>query len=85
MCWRIYTPAIIGFTDNAVVSHAYFGTRAVIDDLARLLGWHSGLVSLDAVTVQRDSQTRRVCGLSGDAATSLGAMRAVHGAMTAHA
>jgi hypothetical protein len=31
-----------GFTDNAVITHPYFGTKAVIDDLKRHKSWGTG-------------------------------------------
>ena len=46
--------------DGPVVSHAYFGTGRVVDDLRRMRGWDDGLVSLIGTLRGPDG---RVCGL----------------------
>jgi len=35
-----------GFTDNGVITHSYYGTQAVINDLKKLNGWNEGLVTI---------------------------------------
>lgn len=42
-----------GFTDNAVISHPYFGTQQVIDDLKAHCGWTKGLVEMKSENIQR--------------------------------
>jgi hypothetical protein len=46
--------------EGPVVSHAYFGTSRVVDDLRRMRGWDDGLVPLIGTLRGPDG---RVCGL----------------------
>jgi hypothetical protein len=46
-----------GFTDNYAIRHPYFGTHAVLDDLAREPGWCDGLVELRGRATQRSPTT----------------------------
>ena len=48
------------FTDNHVVSHDYYGSQKVIDDLKKLNGWEDGLIVIDEMLVKRDSKTGHV-------------------------
>jgi len=43
-----------GFTEN-VVSHSYFGTQVVINDLKTLPGWENGFIDLNSVTTRRNT------------------------------
>ncbi len=52
-----------GMTDNAAVSHAYFGTERVLQDLARFPGWESGVVDIEKWVVVRDPATGLVSGI----------------------
>jgi hypothetical protein len=54
---------VAGFTESAVVAHPYYGTQAVLDDLARLPGWGARRVSLSGVRVRRDPRTGVVVGM----------------------
>jgi Mg-chelatase subunit ChlD len=46
-----------GFTDNEVITHPYFGTSAIIDDLKKHPGWESGLLEMDPNNIIRDLTT----------------------------
>lgn len=46
-----------GFCDNDVITHPYFGTQAVIDDLKKNPRWESGFMVLDAKNVVRSFET----------------------------
>ncbi len=47
-----------GFTDNAVVTHPYFGSRAVVDDLKRHKSWGTGAkLIMNPMKVVRSSET----------------------------
>ena len=43
------------FNSNFVISHDYFGTNKVIDDLSRINGYENGLVYLEGNYVERSS------------------------------
>lgn len=49
-----------------VVSHSYYGTKAVVRDLMGMDGWANGLVVLhpDSVVTQRDASTGRVISIA---------------------
>lgn len=49
-----------GFTENNVIRHPYFGTRAVIEDLILYDGWAEGLVQFSPPNTKRDFYTRLV-------------------------
>jgi hypothetical protein len=57
-----------GILDDEVVSHAYFGTSRIVDDLRSMRGWHAGLVELFPALcafntcMLRDKDTGLVCG-----------------------
>jgi hypothetical protein len=51
-----------GFSDE-VVRHAYFGTSAVLVDLAAMDGWAVGLIHLREGCCLRDPQTGLICKL----------------------
>ena len=54
-----------------VVSHAYFGTPAVLQDLKQMRGWQQGLVTLQqGRCIVRDPLSGRVCGLRQDQAAA---------------
>ena len=48
------------FNSNLVISHHYFGTNKVINDLSRMNGYEEGLVYLEGDYVERDSNTGRI-------------------------
>jgi len=48
------------FNSNFVISHDYFGTNKVIDDLSRMNGYEDGLVYLEGDYVERDNDTGRI-------------------------
>ena len=56
-----------GVANDAVLSHAFFGTTLVVDALKACKGWEQGLVSLSRSTssqvLRRDEKTGLVCGL----------------------
>jgi len=58
-----------GIKDDAVASHAYFGTNAVVNDLRKMRGWAQGFVELfpaslkNRTCVVREEESGRVCGL----------------------
>lgn len=43
-----------GFTDNAIITHDYFGTNKVINDLKKMKGYAEGLITLNPNCVIRD-------------------------------
>jgi len=43
-----------GITDNAVLSHPYFATQRVVDDLREMQGFQDGLVQLKPFCCHRD-------------------------------
>ena len=47
--------------EGPVISHPYFGTQKVIEDLKGCDGWDEGLIVLDPASVSRDPQTGLVC------------------------
>ena len=38
-----------GFTDNAVISHTYFGTNKIIEELCKIDGWKDGNITISDV------------------------------------
>jgi len=46
-----------GFNDNEVISHEYFGSQKIVDDLSKKPGWNEGEVQLAASDIQRDPTT----------------------------
>lgn len=52
-----------GIKGDPVASHAYFGSRAVVDDLRGMVGWKEGLVRLQPGPAVRDPDTGLVVGL----------------------
>eukprot|EP01125_Pyxidicula_operculata_P008023 TRINITY_DN2707_c0_g1_i1.p1 TRINITY_DN2707_c0_g1~~TRINITY_DN2707_c0_g1_i1.p1 ORF type:complete len:698 (-),score=116.16 TRINITY_DN2707_c0_g1_i1:47-1894(-) len=52
-----------GFTEP-VVAHEYFGTKAVIEDLARLPGWSNGLIELDGGCMLREKEGGLIVGIN---------------------
>lgn len=59
-----------GIEGDAVVSHPYFGTLRVVDDLQAMRGWRAGLVELFPASCEggscmiRDKDTGLVCGFA---------------------
>ena len=51
-----------GIKGDAVASHAFWGTSAVLDAMAALPGWHQGAVDIRAGSVVRDADTGLVTG-----------------------
>jgi hypothetical protein len=45
------------FRDNDVISHPYFGTHAVIDDLKKHPDWEGGFLVMDSKNIVRSSET----------------------------
>jgi len=45
------------FRDNDVITHPYFGTHAVIDDLKKHPDWESGFLIMDSSNIVRSSET----------------------------
>jgi len=48
---------------GGAVAHPYFGSRAAVDDLARMPGYAAGHVDLNPGQVVRDPSSGLVCGL----------------------
>ena len=48
------------FNSNFVISHSYFGSNKVIDDLSKMQGYQDGLVYLEGDYVERDGKTGRI-------------------------
>jgi len=48
------------FDNNYVISHDYFGSNKVINDLEKMEGYHDGLVVLSGNYIQRDNLSGRV-------------------------
>jgi hypothetical protein len=46
-----------GFRDNDVISHPYFGTHAVIDDLKKHPDWEGGFLIMNPDNIVRSSET----------------------------
>ena len=51
-------------TDQEVIRHDYFGTDKIIDDLKKIPTYRLGIVELEQGNFTRDSETKRVNGLS---------------------
>lgn len=51
------------FTDD-VVSHPYFGSNAIINDLKSLSGWDNGLICFYSGCMVKDSNSELVCGFN---------------------
>jgi hypothetical protein len=49
--------------DQAILSHSYWGTNAVISDLKEKNGYDNGLIVLQAGTMKTDAKTGLVCSL----------------------
>lgn len=48
------------FNSNFVISHNYFGSHKVIDDLSKMKGYDNGLIYLEGNYIERDVNTGRV-------------------------
>jgi hypothetical protein len=46
-----------GFKTNKVITHPYFGTQAVIDDLKGHPDWESGILNMDVTNIVRSDET----------------------------
>ncbi len=46
-----------GFSDNTVISHPYFGSQAVIDDLKKHQDWEGGFLVMDSTNIVRSEET----------------------------
>lgn len=53
-----------GFTDNAVITHAYLGTERVVQDLQRMPGWDAGLVEFLPGCLARDRSSTLAAGFN---------------------
>ena len=51
------------FTNNFVVSHQYFGSNNIINDLKNMNGYENGLIYLEGNYIIRDNITNRVIGM----------------------
>lgn len=50
------------FADDPVLTHPYFGSARVVEDLARMKGWEDGLVQFESGCLVRNEETGLVCG-----------------------
>lgn len=48
------------FVSNYIISHSYFGTNKVIDDLSKMNGYNNGLIYLEGDYAVRDKNTGRI-------------------------
>ena len=48
------------FQDNSVISHLYYGTNAIIDDLKKSQTWDYGIVMIYPENIKRDEHTKMV-------------------------
>lgn len=55
-----------GFTDNSVIKHPYFGTNAIVDDLAQFEGWANGLITFNNDCMKRDQSTGLLTGFNAE-------------------
>ena len=46
-----------------VISHPYFGSKRVVEDLVRLSGWDNGLITITPDRIQRDPVTSIIIGI----------------------
>ena len=46
-----------GFKTNKVITHPYFGTQAVINDLKKHPDWESGILNMDSAQIVRSEET----------------------------
>jgi len=53
-----------GLKSNAVIEHAYFGTNKVVDDLQKINGWKTGVVTLNGGVFERDAMSQMVQGMA---------------------
>jgi len=53
-----------GLKDNEVIQHAYFGTNKVIDDLQKVSGWKTGVVTLKDNVFERNEMSQIVQGMA---------------------
>jgi len=51
-----------GFTDNACIKHPYFGTNAIVEDLAQFPGWSDGLITFNKNCMKRDQNSGLLTG-----------------------
>merc|ERR1712110_214164 len=51
-----------GFTDNDVITHPYFGTNAIVEDLQRFSGWDDGLITFEEECMKRDANSGLLTG-----------------------
>jgi len=49
--------------DGDIVSHQYYGTQKIVEDLKKKEGWDEGMVILENQIFQRDSDTNMVIGI----------------------
>ncbi|KAF0977053.1 hypothetical protein FDP41_003706 [Naegleria fowleri] len=53
-----------GFSDNSVISHPYFGTQKIIEDLRNMKGFNDGIVEMTKYNIVRDPNTGKISSLS---------------------
>jgi len=51
-----------GITGNSVISHSFFGTQAVVQNLQTMSGWNAGRITFGAGCLVRDDRTAHVVG-----------------------
>lgn len=66
-----------GIKGDAVASHDYFGTSAVLRDLEGMRGWKEGHVELQPDCLRRDPATGRVCAMVQRGSTAATATKGV--------
>jgi len=49
-----------GIRNDPTAAHAYLGSKHVVDDLSRMVGWEEGRIELDANPAVRDPETHRI-------------------------
>ncbi|KAG2387208.1 hypothetical protein C9374_001540 [Naegleria lovaniensis] len=53
-----------GFSDNSVISHPYFGTSKIVEDLRTMKGFNEGLVEMTKYKIMRDPNSGKISSLS---------------------
>jgi hypothetical protein len=53
-----------GFGEDPVVSHPYFGSARVVEDLQKMRGWEAGLVQFESGCLERHLESGLVCGFT---------------------
>ena len=53
-----------GFTNNSVISHPYFGTEKIIEDLKLMKGFNDGIIEMNRYRIKRNPNTGMITTLS---------------------